>query len=194
MFEFLQTFNRVALAFLSGALLIVGTTFGADLLMGRASPHDSAFHQVAGMLTREPFNIIFAVITILTAYAIGVINFAASCVVFRRLGKRTQNELLLVSQIESLEQPQVLKEFLELLHVKRALLAFTFPLTYFGIALACDIREDSFGHTVRIAAGAALAGLAILAWGFATRMTLLLETTASKLLADAPNKARNSTN
>jgi hypothetical protein len=166
---------------------MVGTTFWADLGMG-GPVHDDrhgAFGEVAKMLRDGPLQIIFVVITALTAYVIGIINFAASCVAFGYLKKTSQNELLLVSQIEALQQPQVLKEFLELLHVKRTLLAFAFPLFYFGVALAFDCYEYSFGKWVRIAAGAALAVLAILACFFATRMTRLLDTTAKRLLGDA---------
>ena len=119
MLELLQTFSRVAVAFLSGVLLIAGTTFWADVL----GDGDSAFDQVAGMLNGE-FKNIFIVITALAAYAIGMINFAGSSVAFRHLAKATEGDLLLVSRFESLQQPQLLKEALDLLQLKRTLVAF----------------------------------------------------------------------
>lgn len=141
------------------------------------------------MLTKvDDFRIIFTVITALTAYVIGTINFAASCVAFGYLEKTSQDEVMLVSQIESLQQPQVLKETLELLHVKRTLVVFIFPLVWFGAALAWDTYENYFTDGVRIGAGTALVALAILAYVFAVRMTRLLNTTARRLLADVPNK------
>lgn len=114
MLDFLQTFSRVAVAFLSGALLIAGTIFAADALRGGS---DSAFSQIANMLNNE-FKNIFIVNTALTAYAIGMINFAGSRVAFRYLENATESELLLVSRIESLQQPQLLKEAVELLQLK----------------------------------------------------------------------------
>jgi NAD/NADP transhydrogenase beta subunit len=191
MLELLQTFSRVIVAFLSGALLIAGTTFWADLsllLVGGGS----AFDQVAEMLGNE-FKNIFLVITALTAYAIGMINFAGSSVAFRYLENATETELLLVSRIESLQQPQLLKEALELLQLKHALIAFTFPLFYFGAAVACDFNEQSFSNIVRIAAGISLAVFAGLAPFFAARMTRLLDTSATKLSAVTPNKTLNPT-
>jgi hypothetical protein len=186
MLELLQTFSRVAVAFLSGVLLIAGTTFWADVLGDGAS----AFDQVAGMLNGE-FRNIFIAITALAAYAIGMINFAGSSVAFRHLAKATGNDLLLVSRFESLQQPQLLKEALELLQLKRTLVAFAFPLFYFGAALACDFKESSFSHLVRAAAGISLAGLAVLAPLFATRMTRILDAAAKKLLAETPPKPVN---
>ena len=188
MLELLQTFSRVVVAFLSGALLIAGTMFWADVLVdGR-----SAFTQVAEMLRSEFENIVI-VIMALTAYVIGMINFAGSSVALRRLANATAGDLLLISRIESLQQPQLLKEVVELLQLKHTLVAFTFPLFYFGVALACDFKEDSFSHAVRIAAGFSLAVLAGLAPFFAARMARLLDTTAKKLLAETPNKALNPT-
>jgi NAD/NADP transhydrogenase beta subunit len=186
MIELLHTFSRVVVAFLSGALLIVGTTFWADVLGGLGS--GSAFDQVAGMLSNE-FKNIFIVITALTAYVIGMINFAGSSVAFRHLANATESDLLLVSRIEFLQQPQLLKEVLDLLQLKHTLVAFTFPLFYFGVALACDFKEQSFPHTVRIAAGISLTILAGVAPFFAARMTRLLDTTAKKLFAETPKCA-----
>ncbi len=151
MLELLQTFSRVAVAFLSGVLLIAGTTFWADVL----GDGDSAFDQVAGMLNGE-FKNIFIVIT-----------------------------------VESLQQPQLLKEALDLLQLKRTLVAFALPLFYFGLALACDFKESSFSHLVRAAAGISLAGLAVLAPLFASRMTRILDAAAKKLLAETPTKPVN---
>lgn len=190
MVELLQTFSRVVIAFLSGALLIVGTIFWADVFRGSGT--ESPFNQIAEMLG-STFTNIFTVITALTAYAIGIINFAGSSVAFRRLANATEHELLIVSRIESLQQPQVLKETLELMQLKRALLAFTFPLFYFGVALACDFYEKSFSHGVRISAGVSLAGLACVAFFFAARLTRLVDTTAKKILDEAPDKTLNPT-
>jgi hypothetical protein len=190
MVELLQTFNRVVVAFLSGALLIVGTTYWADVM--RDSNTESPFNQIASMLGSN-FSNIFVVITTLTAYALGIINFAGSSVAFRHLANATESELLIVSRIEYLQQPQLLKETIELLQLKRALVAFTFPLFYFGIALACDFHEGSFSHLVRIIAGISLAVLACVAFFFAARMTRLVNTTAKKLLDETPNKTPNPT-
>ena len=188
MLELLQTFSRVAVAFLSGALLIAGTTFWADVL----GDGESAFDQVAGMLNGE-FKNIFIVITALAAYAIGMINFAGSSVAFRHLATATESDLLLVSRFESRQQPQLMKEALELLQLKRTLVAFAFPLFYFGVALACDFKENSFSHLVRAAAGIALACLAVLAPFFATRITRVLDAAAKTLVAETSAKTVNLT-
>ena len=87
---------------------------------------------------------IFTLITALTAYVIGIINFAASSVAFRPLMKTTQDELLLVSRIESLQQPQFLKEILELLQLRRTLVAFTFPLLILESRLRAISRSSHF--------------------------------------------------
>jgi hypothetical protein len=186
MIELLQTFSRVVVAFLSGALLIAGTIFWADIFRGRDV--DSPFKQVADMLKGD-FESVFIVITGLTAYAIGMINFAASSVAVRQLTKATENELLLISRIESLQQPQLLKEIVELLQLKRTLAAFTFPLYYFGLALACDFNEVSFSKLVRIAAGLTLVVLAGLAPFFAVRVHRLLDAAATKLFAEESHKS-----
>ena len=190
MVELLQTFSRVVVAFLSGALLIVGTTFWADVFRGPGT--ESPFNQIAEMLGGAFANI-FAVITALTAYAIGIINFAGSSVAFRRLANSTERELLIVSRIESLQQTQLLKETLEFMQLKRALLAFTFPLFYFGVALACDFYEKSFSHAVRIIAGVSLTVLACVAGFFAARLTRLVDTSAKKILDEALIKTPNPT-
>jgi len=184
MFGFLETFNRVVVAFLSGALLIVGTTFWADVIMWKLGK-GSAFTGIEEMLKSEQYKVIFIVITALTVYIIGIINFAASSVAFKSLVDTTHGELKLISRIESLRQPQVLKEVVELLHVRRTLLAFAFPLFYFGVGLACDFNERSFSDTVRTFAGLCLIVLAGLAPIFAARMTRLLDRTAKSILAGA---------
>lgn len=79
------------------------------------------------------------------------------------------------------------------MQLKRALLAFTFPLFYFGVALACDFYEKSFSHAVRITAGVSLTVLACVAGFFAARLTRLVDATAKKLLDDTPNKTLNPT-
>jgi len=183
MVEFLLTFSRVVVAFLSGALLIVGTTYLADLLVGAGS----AFDQVAEMLKNE-FQSIFLVIAGLSAYAIGLINVAGSSVALRRLADATDTDLVLVSRFEGLQQPYVLKEALELLQLKRALVAFAFPLFYFGLALACDFKEHSFSNAARIMAGLSVAVLGGLAPVLAARISRLLAATAKQLVAEAPKR------
>jgi hypothetical protein len=184
MLEVLQTFSRMVLAFLSGALLMIGTTFWADVVGGSGS----AFEQVMIMLKDPELKIIFTVITGVTAYIIGIINFAASSVAFRPLVDATQDELLLVSRLESLQQPQLLKEVLELLHVKRTLVAFTFPLFYFGMALACDFKQWPPSPAVAIASGVFLTVLAGLAPFLALRMNRLLDASVKKLSTEMPNQ------
>jgi len=145
------------------------------------------------MLQNAELKTIFIVITGLTAYVIGIINFAASSVAFRWLANATQEEVLLVSRIESLQQPQVLKEVLELLFIKRTLIAFTVPLCYFGLGLTFDWKEKSSTHVVRIAIGVVIVVMAALAAFFVQRMTRLIDRTANELLAETHNKTRNLT-
>jgi hypothetical protein len=57
---------------------------------------------------------------------------------------------LLISRIESIQQPQLLKEVLELLRVKRTLVAFSFPLLYLGGTLPLEVPSPDvleFGVT-----------------------------------------------
>ena len=190
MVELLQTFSRVVVAFLSGALLMAGTAFWADVLRG--SGIESPFDQIAQMLAGGYANI-FLVITALAAYAIGMINFAGSGVALGPLANATESELLIVSRIESLQRPQLLKEILEIFQLRRALVAFAFPLFYFGLALAFDFHEKSFSESVRILAGISLAVLACVSLFFAARMSRLVDRTARKLLAEIPDKTLNPT-
>jgi len=174
MFEVLQTFSRAVLAFLCGAMLIFGTTFWADVFGGKA------FDEVILMLGDPEQKIIFTAITAVTAYIIGVINFAVSSVALRSLVSATKDELLLISRIESFQQPQLLKEALELLHVKRTLVAFAFPLIYFGLGLACA-KQWPASRLVEIVAGILLTLAGVLGPFLAARITRLLDKTVNEL-------------
>jgi hypothetical protein len=176
--EFFQTFTRASLAILSGAMLIFGTIFYADVIGGGDS-----FGEIKDMLRGPEMRIIFGVITVVTAYTIGTINVAVSELVFRSSVKATGDDLLVISRIESLQQPTLLKEILDLIQLKRTLVGFTFPLFYFGIALAWDKKQWPLSHKVPIIAGVLLALGAALAAFVAVRMTQYLDKTAKKLVA-----------
>jgi hypothetical protein len=160
-------------------MIIFGTAFVADVIGGSGS----AFGEVVFMLRTPELKIIFTVITAVIAYIIGIINIAGSEMVFSSLVKTTEDDLLLISRIESLQQPELLKEILDLLNVKRTLVGFIFPLFYFGIALVCDPKQWPSSHVVPIVTGILLALAAGLAAVLAVLMTRHLDRTAKKLLA-----------
>jgi hypothetical protein len=96
---------------------------------------------------------------------------------------------LLISRIESIQQPQLLKEVLELLRVKRTLVAFSFPLLYLGGTLPLDYKAWSSECAVPpgVFTGAVALGMLLVVFGllapvFATWMDRLLDAIPDKLL------------
>lgn len=172
--------------FVSGGMLMLGTVFFVDVLEGTQS--ESAFDQIGTMLNNE-FKLIIITGLVLSAYVVGIINFMGSSVVFRKSEQMTSNELLLVNNVESLQKSQVLKEFVELLQMKRMLIAFIFPLAFFGLSIAVDYKEVSFGgHMPRIVVGVTLVLLGFFGWYCAMRMSRLLYNACRKIMES--NKAR----
>jgi hypothetical protein len=74
---------------------------------------------------------------------------------FKWLTSRIQDDVLIVYQVESLSRPMVAKEVLDLLQIKRSLIAFSLPLLVIGVGIACD------SHDWMIRYVAVLAGLVI---------------------------------
>jgi hypothetical protein len=95
--------------------------------------------------------------------------------------------LVLISQIEALQKPQLLKETLDFLYIKRALVASFFPLIVLGLGLAWDQYEWKQAPRVRIAAGIALAVAGVLAPFLAGWLSQLLRTTTTKFSHELPN-------
>jgi hypothetical protein len=136
----------------------------------------------------QPYSLyVFVPITAVAAYVLGIINVAASGLLFSLLWKDTKDDLVLISQIEALQKPQLLKEALDFLSIKRALVASFFPLIIFGFGLACDRYEWKQAPWVRIAAGTLLALAGVLAPFLAGWLTQLLQTITKKLSDESPN-------
>jgi hypothetical protein len=123
-----------------------------------------------------------------------MINIAGSALLFGSFANANKNgELLLINRIESIQQPELLKEVLELLRVKRTLVAFSFPLLYLGCTLPldykawsseCAVSPDVF--TCAMALGMLLVLFGLLAPIFAAWMDRLLDSIPDKLLQAAP--------
>ncbi len=123
---------------LSGLMLIFGTIFFADLL----GPQNSDAFEIVGNMTKaEALKYVFLPSTALAAYVLGVIDVTASNLVFAALTRKAKDDLIIVNRIESLNKAQLLKETLDVLNLRRTLIAFAFPLFYFGLMLALDTRQ-----------------------------------------------------
>jgi hypothetical protein len=145
MFEILQSLSRVVLALLSGAMLIFGFFFFSDGASGIDPKSEEGYGlvwtEIRAMLDRPDALYVFGPITAVTAYVLGIVNVAVSSLLFSVLWKDTKDDLVLISQIETLQKPHLLKELLDVLYIKRALVASFFPLIIFGLGLACDRYE-----------------------------------------------------
>jgi hypothetical protein len=183
--EILQTFGRVVLAILSGAMIIFGTAFLADILGG---PKKDTFQAVSEMLNDPQYRIISLTIAGVTAYVIGIVNVAGSSILFDRLVRKRKDDLLIISQFESLKQPQVLKEALDLLNVKRTLIAFMIPLIWYGTTSAFDPKQWRDSPLVPKITGSVIAIAGVLAFYLAARMGPHLEVTLQVLLASRTPK------
>jgi hypothetical protein len=182
--EILQTFGRVVLAILSGAMIIFGMAFLADRLGGAGR---DTFGVVKALLTDPQWKLISITLAGVTAYVIGIINVAGSSVAFNRLVRKRKDDLLIISQVESLKQPQVLREVLDLLNVKRTLIAFVIPLWWYGITSALDPKQWEDSPLVpRITGGIEILG-GVLALYLAARVGHHLEATLQVLLASRPD-------
>src|SRR5206468_5537650 len=85
------------------------------------------------------------------AYVLGIINVAGSSLIFNSRLKDVEDDLVLVARIENLGKPFLLKETLDLLHIKRTLVAFILPLFIFGIGVASNPRQWTPAQTGRVA-------------------------------------------
>ena len=136
------------------------------------------------MLSQSFSLYVFVPITALTAYVLGIINVAVSSLLFSLLWKDIKDDLALISQVEALQKPQLLKETLDLLHIKRTLVASFFPLVIFGFGLACDRYEWEQAPWVRIMAGTFLALTGVLTPFLAGWLTRLLQVITKDLSDD----------
>jgi len=183
--ELLQTFGRIVIAILSGAMLIFGTIFFADIL-GRSD----ALETIGKMSQAEWLRYIFLPSVAVAMYVLGVINVAASGFVFNRVAGKAQDDLVIVSRIESLKKPQLLKETLDVLNIKRTLIAFFFPLFYFGLMLAIDTKQwDS--KMVSVPVGLVLAASGPWALWLAKRISYRLDSTVDILSPAASDQSHS---
>jgi len=180
--EILQSLSRTVLALISGALIIFGFFFFSDGVSGSdASGYGVVWTEIQTMLSRPYSLYVFVPITAVTAYVLGIFNVAVSTLLFSLLWKNTKDDLVLISQIEALQKPLLLKETLDFLHIKRAVVASVFPLVIFGLGLACDRYEWKQSPWVRILAGNFLALTGVLAPFIAGRLTRLLQMITTNL-------------
>ena len=178
MIELVQQFSRALLATLSGTMIIFGSALFADRL--------TETHNVMGLALDTVNNngerLLFTGITAVTAYIVGTINVAASNFLFTFQLNRNKEELILISHIESLQQPQLLKEMVDLINLKRSLIGFSFPLVYFGLALAADRYLAPESHVPILIAGILLATAGVLSPFLAARIVRILLRTEKELL------------
>jgi hypothetical protein len=185
MLEILQNLSRTVLALISGAMIIFGFFFFSDGVSGLgAEGYGLVWTEIQTMLSRPYSLYVFVAITAVTAYVLGIINVAVSSLLFSLLWRDTKDDLALISQIEALRKPQLLKETLDFLHIKRTLVASFFPLLIFGLGLACDRYEWKQSHWVRIIAGNFLALTGVLAPFLAGWLTRQLQMTTKDLSDD----------
>ena len=174
MTEILQSFTRTVLALLSGAMILAATCLLTDSITGYV------FETLKTMLNDAPSRTILASIAGVAAYGAGIVNVAGSSLLFRRRVE-WDDELVLISRVEAARLPQVLKETLDYLSVKRTLIAFSLPLTYFGIAFALDHRKWQPSPVPPIACGLLLAVCGVGAPFIARSIQHLLDASATKL-------------
>jgi hypothetical protein len=190
MLELLQSVSRVALALLSGAMLIAGFFFFADGLSGVGiGGYGKVWTEIRQMLSEKDSLYVFVAITAVVAYVLGIINVAGSSLLFGWLWKTTNDDWVLISRIEALQKPQLLKEVLDFLHIKRALVASFFPLVVVGSGLAYDRYEWKDAHRFRIATGTVLVLAGVLALFLAAWLARSFETITKKLSDEPPNTA-----
>lgn len=166
---------------LSGLMLIFGTIFFAD----RLGPQEAdAFVTVGNMTRMEGLKYIFLPATALAAYVLGVINVTAANLVFAAVAKKAKDDLIIVSRIESLNRAQLLKETLDILNLRRTLIAFTFPLSYFGLMLALDTKQwDS--KLVSVSVGIFLTVMGVFAAILAAKASGSLNSTLDELFQES---------
>jgi len=182
MLEILQSLSRAVLALLSGAMLMFGFFFFSDGVGGSdRSGYGLVWTDIQAMLSKQHSLYVFVPITAVTAYVLGIINVAASSLLFSVLWTDAKDDLVLIDQVEALHKPQLLKETLDVLHIKRTLVASFFPLIIFGFGLACDRYEWKDAPRVRIATGTFLALTGVLAPFLAGRLTRMLQTISEQI-------------
>lgn len=184
MLELLQNVSRVVLAMASGVGMIVGFAFIADALTDNES--GEVWKTAADMYDKEAYRWILILTTFVAAYLLGIVNFASSNLLFNLWAKRVHNELIIVSRIEPLNQPQVMKEMLDLLHVKRSLIAFSIPLVVFGIGLALDKKQWKTPG-VAVWAGVVVLGAGLLSFFvLAVRLAYHIEEITDQIVNEKP--------
>lgn len=183
MVEILQSFGRVVLAMISGALLIIGVTFLAD------APSGDGFNLVITMLQRDELRLIFLAITPLTAYVIGVVITAGSSLVFANWAPLRHDDLLIVNEVELLNKPQLMKETLDLINVRRTLVACVAPLILFGIGLALDTNQWEGSKWIARAAGFMVALMGVIAPFLARQISYRIDKTLKTLSETGPRPA-----
>jgi hypothetical protein len=171
-------------------MLIAGFFLFADGFSGVGiGGYGKVWTEIRQMLSEKDSLYVFVAITAVVAYVLGIINVAGSSLLFGRLWKTTNDEWVLISRIEALQKPQLLKEALDSLHIKRALVASFFPLVVFGSGLACDRYEWKDAHRFRIATGTALVLAGVLALFLAGWLARSFETMTTKLSGEPPPTA-----
>ena len=195
MLEILQSLSRTVLALLSGAMLMFGFFFFADGASGTdpdcPGGYGLVWTGIQTMLNQKDSLYIFVPVTAVAAYVLGIVNVAVSSLLFSLLWKNATDDLVIISQIEALQKPQLLKETLDLLYIRRALIASFFPLLIFGLGLACDRYEWKKSHWVRIAAGTCLATIGVLAPFIAGWLSRMLQRIREKLTNSSPDNSFN---
>ena len=175
MVEILQAFGRAVVAMIAGALVMIATAFVVDSRTG------TTFQFIRTMLDAADLRLIFLAITPLTAYVVGVIVSAGSNLAFSRLVPIRNDDLLIVSEIESLEKPQLLKETLDFINIRRTLVSCVGPLICFGIGLAFDNPQWQDKVWILRAIGSSLATTGIAALIFAWRLSHRLDKSLNSL-------------
>jgi hypothetical protein len=188
MLDILQSVSRAVLAVLTGAMLLFGFFFFADGVSNEVKTgvageitYGEVWTEIRKMLSAEDTQYIFGAIAAVVAYVLGIINVAGSSLLFNRIWKEAGDDWAFLSRIEALQKPHLLKEALDVLHVKRALVASFFPLLFFGFGLACDQHEWKGAPLFRIASGGVLMIAGCLAPFLAVWLTRSFESIAAKL-------------
>jgi hypothetical protein len=150
MVQILQAFSRIVIALISGAMILFGSIYLADILTDQ-----DALAAAATMVRDNSARTLVFAFAGIVAYAIGTVVVSASNLVFTRIVRLQADDLQVVSQIESLKQPQLLNETLDLLNVRRTLVSFTFPLLWLGLWMMIDWKPWDV-RAIPLTAGASL--------------------------------------
>lgn len=180
MVQILQAFSRIVIAIISGAMMIFGAVYLADLLAG---PEDDALAAVGSMLKENPTRLMVLSLAGVSAYAIGTVNVTLSNLLFTWRVRVQSDDLQVVSQVESFKKPQLLNEALDLLNVRRTLVAYALPLCWLGLWMANDHKQWK-GPKIPLIAGFTLMIMGILAPILAWRISHRIDSTLKTLSAN----------